>query len=180
MKSRTIASLAATGIVLLTATGCGAMTVQATTFEYTASDGVNLPASDGPGLEVRNALVVADHDGADGNFIAVLINETDAEQTLALDWETGDATIAVPAGETLSLGAGAEPELLAGLDTIPGSTLSMYLQAGEAQGVEIEVPVLNNCLTEYAALAPNDSSADAEHCEHYEYSGGEDGESEGH
>ncbi|WP_198411047.1 DNA modification methylase [Microbacterium suaedae] len=170
MKSRTIASLAATGIVLLTATGCGAMTTQATTFEYTASDGVNLPAVDGPSLDVRNAFVVADHDGAEGNFVAVLINDTDSAQSLALDWGTGDTSIDVPAGETVSLGIDADPELIADLDTIPGSTLGMYLQAGDAQGVEIEVPILNNCLTEYADLAPNDTAADTEHCSHYDFS----------
>jgi len=163
VKSRIIASLAAVGTVLLTATGCGMVTTQATTFEYTASDGVNLPSIDGPGLEVRNALVVADEDGAQGNFVAVLANSSDADQTFTAEWETGDIEVNVPAGQTISLGADAEPRLMEALDTVPGSTLSMYLQAGDQEGTEIEVPVLNNCLTEYATLAPNDTGS--EHCE---------------
>ena len=46
---------------------------------------------------------------------------------------------------------------------MPGATVSMYIQPGLGEGVEIEVPVLNNCLTEYSDLAPNDEY-DAEFC----------------
>jgi len=164
VKSRITASLAAAGLVLMTATGCNMVTTQATTFEYTASDGVNLPSFEGPGLEVRNALVIADQDGAEGNLIAVLANTSDSAQTLSVDWGNGDASIDVPAGETVSLGGADEPELISSLDAMPGSTISMFFQPGDAEAVEIEVPVLNNCLTEYAALAPNDSADNAEAC----------------
>ncbi|GGO62124.1 hypothetical protein GCM10010910_11470 [Microbacterium nanhaiense] len=163
MKSRIIASLAAAGAVLLTATGCGIVAQQATTIEYTASDGVNLPHTDEPGLDVRNALVVADADGRQGNFVAVLANNSDADQTLGLDWEGGSASITVKAGETLSLGGKDAPELLDGIDAIPGSTLVVHAQPGDADGVEINIPVLSNCLTEYSTLAPNDEY-DAEAC----------------
>jgi hypothetical protein len=164
VKSRIIASLAAAGAVLLTATGCGLIDQQATTIEYTASDGVNLPHTETPGLDVRNAFVVADADGRQGNFIAVLANNTEADQTLGLDWEGGSASITVKAGDTLSLGAKDAPELLDNIDSIPGSTLVVYAQPGDSDGVEINLPVLNNCLTEYSDLAPNDVY-DAEACE---------------
>lgn len=163
MKSRFIASLVAVGFVLATATGCNLATPQATTIEYSASDGVNVPGSGDGGLEVRNVLVVADRDGDEGNLIAYAVNNTDTDQTLAVDWGAGDATIPVPAGETVSLGDGVEPELLENLDAKPGSTVSMYIQPGAGDGVEIEVPVLNNCLTAYSTLAPNDEH-DAEAC----------------
>lgn len=164
MKSRIIASLAAAGFVLMTATGCNMVTTQATTFEYTASDGVNLPRITDGGLEVRNALVVADQDGAEGNLVAVLTNNSSDAQTLSVDWGTGDASFDVPAGETISLGASEEPHLISDLDVIPGSTVSMFFQPGDAEAVELEVPVLNNCLTEYADLAPNDPADNAEAC----------------
>ncbi len=163
MKSRFIASLAAVGFVLVSATGCNMVTTQATTFEYTASDGVNLPAAETDGLDVRNAFVVADYDGAAGNFVAVLVNTTDEAQTLTIDWGDGDASIDVPADETVSLGANAEPELIEDFGIMPGATVSMYIQPGLGEGVELEVPVLNNCLTEYSDLAPNDEY-DAEFC----------------
>jgi len=164
VKSRIIASLAAAGLVLVTATGCNMVTTQATTFQYTASDGVNLPAIDDGGLEVRNALVIADQDGAEGNLIAVLANTSADAQTLSVDWGTGDASFDVPAGETVSLGANEDPYLISDLDVIPGSTVSMFFQPGDAEAVEIEVPVLNNCLDEYAELAPNDPADNDEAC----------------
>ncbi|WP_221585880.1 DNA modification methylase [Microbacterium sp. G2-8] len=166
MTSRTIASLALGGIVLLTATGCAGITPQATTFEYTPSDGVNVPDAEGSDLAVRNAFIVADSDGADGNFIAALVNDGDQPTRLSLDWESGNATVTVAPGETMSLGGEADPILISGLDTMPGETLSMYLQSGDGEGTEIEIPVLNNCLTEYATLAPNETAADTrESCE---------------
>ncbi|MGO1839907.1 MAG: DNA modification methylase [Candidatus Microbacterium stercoravium] len=164
MKSRIIASLAAAGLVLMTATGCNMVTTQATTFEYTASDGVNLPRLADGGLEVRNALVVADQDGAEGNLVAVLANTSADAQTLSVDWGTGDASFDVPAGETVSLGSSEEPYLISDLDVLPGSTVSMFFQPGDAEAVELEVPVLDNCLTEYADLAPNDPADNAEAC----------------
>lgn len=164
MKTRIIASLAAVGVVMLTATGCGLVTTQATTIEYTASDGVNLPVEETAPLHVRNALVIADRDGAEGNLIAVLANTSEDTQTFSADWDGGSVSVDVPAGETVSLGANADPELLTDLDTLPGETVSMYVQPGDGEGVQLEVPVLNNCLTEYAALAPNDEH-DAQLCE---------------
>ncbi|WP_166320094.1 DNA modification methylase [Microbacterium excoecariae] len=165
MNSRIIASLALGGTVLLAASGCAAITPQATTFSYTASDGVNVPDAEGSAVAVRNALVVADADGAEGNFVAVLINDGEDDARLNLDWTSGNAAITVPAGETISLGGDADPILMSALDTMPGNTLSMYVQAGAAEGTTVEIPVLNNCLTEYAELAPNDSATDRSSCE---------------
>ncbi len=62
MKSRLIASLAVGALVLLGTTGCAMLSTQATTIPYSPSDGVNIPDS-GP-LQVRNALIVSDEEGA--------------------------------------------------------------------------------------------------------------------
>ncbi|MGI6877848.1 DNA modification methylase [Microbacterium sp. gxy059] len=164
MKSRTIASLALGGVVLLTATGCGAVAPQATTFQYTPSDGVNIFDDGDSALAVRNVLVVADRDGAEGNLVATVANTGSSQERLTVDWAAGNAAITIPAGETVSLGAGDEPLLVTGLDAQPGSTVSMFFQSGDAQGTEIEIPVLDNCLEEYADLAPNDDPQGA-HCE---------------
>ncbi|MFP3422565.1 hypothetical protein R0K19_24650, partial [Bacillus sp. SIMBA_161] len=87
--------------------------------------------TDAPGLDVRNAFIVADADGKQGNFIAVLANKTDADQTLGLDWDGGSASITVKAGDTLRLGAKDAPELLDGIDAKPGSTLVVHAQPGD-------------------------------------------------
>ncbi len=53
---------------------------QATTIPYSAAEGVNVRGS-GP-LQVRNALIVANEDGSEGNFVAAIVNQTDESHTL--------------------------------------------------------------------------------------------------
>ena len=74
MKSRLFASLAVGAAVVLGTTGCNLVAPQATTIDYSASDGVNVPES-GP-LQVRNALIVADEEGTVGNFVAAIVYDT--------------------------------------------------------------------------------------------------------
>ena len=106
---------------------------------------------------MRNALIIADADGRQGNLVATLVNNSDTDQTFGLDWDGGNVSIPVPAGETLRLGATDDAELLNGINSTPGSDLLAHAQPGDADGVEIHIPVLNNCLTEYSDLAPNDA-----------------------
>lgn len=156
MKSRFVASAALSTLVLLGATGCAFVTPQASTIQYSASDGVNVPDSDGP-LVVRNALVVANEDGSIGNLIAAVINDTDKGETLSV--EVGDLapiTVTVPANSNVSFGSDAEPLRIEGLDTIPGATVEIYFQSGDATGSAIDVPVLDGALPYYADLVPSD------------------------
>ncbi|WP_345799862.1 DNA modification methylase [Microbacterium sp. AZCO] len=155
MKSRLIASLALSAVVLLGTTGCAMLSTQATTIPYSPADGRNVPES-GPVL-IRNALFVADESGTDANFIAALINQTDKAQTLHL--EIGDTdkikkTVRVPAGETVSLGVTEDPLLIKGLDVKPGADVLVYFQSGDAEGVEVAIPVLDGALDYLAPLVP--------------------------
>lgn len=154
MKSRLVASAALSAIVLLGATGCTFISPQATTIEYAASDGVNVPDSDGP-LDVRNALVIATEDGSTGNLVAAIVNPTDERATLTISLADGEPlTVTVPAGKTVSLGADDEPLRLADLDSIPGSTVEIYFQSGDSTGTKVEVPVLDGSLPYYKDLVP--------------------------
>ncbi|BDV31326.1 DNA modification methylase [Microbacterium terricola] len=155
MNSRFIASLALSAAVLAGTTGCSFMSTQATTIPYSASDGVNVPNSSGP-VQVRNALIVTDETGAQGNFVAALVNDTDQAQTVTLDSEDPSITetILVPARTTLSLGGEDEPLLLEGIDTPAGSDITMLVQSGDGEGALVSVPVLDGTLPQYSALAP--------------------------
>lgn len=167
MNSRILASLALGAVIALGATGCASITHQATTIPYSPSDGVNVPNSDGASVEVRNAVVVADDQGIDGNLVAALVNTTEEPATLNLEWGGQTATVRVPAGEVVSLGAGSEsPLLLEGIDTPAGATLPLYFQSGDAEGVLTEVPVLDGCLEHFADLVPGGASSDCSHLEH--------------
>ncbi|MBF0815047.1 DNA modification methylase [Microbacterium paludicola] len=178
MNSRILASLALGAVVLLGTTGCAGLTEQATTIPYSPSDGVNVPAPEGSPAPVliRNAVVVADDDGTEGNLVAALVNTTDEAATLNLEWDGQTATVQVPAGEVVSLGAdGESPVLLSAIDAKPGATLPLYFQSGDAEGVLAEVPVFDGCLEHFADLVPGGAESDCSHLEHTESEGEEGG-----
>jgi hypothetical protein len=131
---------------------------QSTTLEYSASDGMNVPSSSGP-VDVRNAMIVANEDGSEGNFVAALVNAGEDAQVLNLEVGEGDSaiplTVRVPAGTTKSLGDGdTEPLLIEDLDAMPGSTVSIYFQSGDGDGVRVDIPVLDGELEYLAPLVP--------------------------
>lgn len=155
MKSRLVASAALTAVVLLGATGCTFISPQATTIEYSPSDGVNVSDENGP-IDVRNAFVVASEDGSVGNFIGAIVNPTQESATLSFGIEGMDPLkVTVPAGETVSLGADADPLRIVDLDTIPGATVEMHFQSGDSTGVKSQIPVLDGTLPYYADLVPD-------------------------
>ncbi|MGP6172284.1 DNA modification methylase [Microbacterium sp. A196] len=155
MKSRLVASAALSALVLLGTTGCTFLTPQATSIDpYNVSDGVNVPDSEGP-LDIRNAMVIATEDGSTGNLIAAIVNTTDKAEVLTVEIEGLEPlTVRVGAGDTVSLGATTDPLRIDDLDTMPGATIPMYFQSGDATGSVTEVPVLDGTLPEYADLVP--------------------------
>jgi hypothetical protein len=144
------------GALVLTATGCAMISPQATTIQYSAAEGTNVYAS-GP-VEVRNAQIVANEDGSEGNFVAALINQTDDSHTLNIELGEGDTislTVRVPARTTISLGSDEdEPLLIEDLDALPGTDLKAFFQSGDAEGALVSIPVLDGELDYLAPLAP--------------------------
>jgi len=159
VKSRLVASAAISALVVLGATGCTFISPQSTKIEYSPSDGVNVPDSDGP-LDVRNVFIVATEDGSVGNLVAAIVNPTDTRSTLTITLPGIDPfTVTVPAGGTVSLGADEEPLRIVGLDTKPGATAEVHFQSGDGIGTKTEVPVLDGTLPYYADLVPSTSTA---------------------
>jgi hypothetical protein len=159
VNSRLIASVALGAAVLLGTTGCAFITPQATTEIYSPADGVNIPDS-GP-LKVRNALIVSEEEGEAGNLIAAIVNETDESQTLNIELGEGadaqKATVRVPARSSVSLGNPSDetpPLELEAVPGPPGSTVAVYFQSGDAEGVLYQVPVLDGSLDYYNELLP--------------------------
>ena len=159
MKSRLVASAAISALVLLGATGCTFITPQSTEIQYSASDGVNIADTEGP-LEIRNAMIIATEDGSTGNLVAAIVNPTDKAATLTVEIEGLDPlTVRVGADDSISLGANAEPLRIDDLDTMPGATIKVYFQSGDATGAAADVPVLDGSLSYYADLVPQDDDA---------------------
>ncbi|WP_264631874.1 DNA modification methylase [Microbacterium hydrothermale] len=160
VKTRLIASIAVGAAVVLGTTGCNLIAPQATTIDYSASDGVNVPADSGP-LHVRNALIVADEDGTTGNLVAAIVNDTSDSLTLRIEVGEGSSAVKsnviVPANKTLSLGdltSDTEPLRLNDIDAVPGSTVPVYFQSGDGEGSLMQVPVLDGALGYLSTLAP--------------------------
>lgn len=158
MNPRLIASLAIGAALVLGTTGCSMVSPQATTINYAAAEGVNVYGS-GP-VQVRNAQIVANESGSEGNFVAALLNETDESQTLRIEFGESSSRVSievrVPANTTMSLGAedGEEPILVEDLDTQPGADIPAFFQSGDAEGELTTVPVLDGTLNYLAPLAP--------------------------
>ncbi|WP_344227940.1 DNA modification methylase [Microbacterium binotii] len=156
MKTRLIASVVVAAAVALGTSGCAMLSPQSTTIPYSPADGLNVPASSGP-LAVRNALVVANDEGTEGNFVAAIVNESDSSQVLNL--EVGEnavkLTVRVPAGDTVSLGTeDTDPLLIEDLGARPGSTVPIFFQSGDGEGARVEIPVLNGDLDYLTPLVP--------------------------
>lgn len=156
MKTRLIASVVVAAAVALGTSGCAMLSPQSTTIPYSPADGLNVPASSGP-LAVRNALVVANDEGTEGNFVAAIVNESDSSQVLNL--EVGEnavkLTVRVPAGDTVSLGTeDTDPLLIEDLGARPGSTVPIFFQSGDGEGARVEIPVLNDDLDYLTPLVP--------------------------
>ncbi len=153
MKSRLIASLAIGAVVALSATGCSMIAPQATTIQYSVSDGVNVYDS-GP-LDVRNAMVVATEDGSEGNFIAAVVNDTDSDHTLSFNVDGILYELPVPARERVSLGVdGADPILIERLNVLPGADVDITFQSGDGTAKVQDIPVIDGELPYYAEFVP--------------------------
>lgn len=155
MNRRLIASLAIGGALVVTTTGCSMVSPQATTIGYSAAEGTNVYGA-GP-VEVRNAQIVADEDGSEGNFVAALINRTDDSHQLSIEFGDGGPAliVRVPANTTVSLGSDEnEPLLVEDLDALPGTDVTTFFQSGDAEGSLASVPVLDGTLDYLAPLAP--------------------------
>ena len=160
MKARLAASAALALGLTLGASGCAMVTHQATTERYDASDGVSASVGD---LDLRNILVISD-DGDEGNLVMTVVNTGDEDVELGVQFGEGGgdtSTVEIESGGTVALGADdvegidvLDPVLLQGIDTEPGALLPMYFQYGDFEGVELQVPVLDSRLSEYADLAP--------------------------
>lgn len=155
-----VAAVAAAGAALLSA--CAPTT---TALNYSPSDGVTVSVgadedTDFTKLRGLNLMVVSAEEGAPGNLLGALTNDTQEDVTFTLTPEGATpATFDVAAGETVYLGGEAgEPVLLDAVSAEPGASVPSTL---EADGVvtEFSLPVVDGALPEYAAYVPGPSGS---------------------
>ncbi|GAA1816207.1 hypothetical protein [Nesterenkonia flava] len=180
------ATLVAAGLL---ATGCSAINYQATTHQYSASDGVRFETGEGMGdVKFRHIAFVAAEEGAPARLIGSISNGVphnlqgidstaeDAEIEISVEGETFSLTL--EPGESVSLehdeefvvpAIGAAPGTMQELEiTVNGEQLTKERDGGEE--IPLAAPVLDGGLAEYRALVPDadDETLDSmtEHLEH--------------
>ncbi|MRG61030.1 DNA modification methylase [Agromyces sp. CFH 90414] len=154
MKARLAASAALALGIVIGASGCSMVTYQATTEHYDASDGVSANVGD---LELRNVLVLAESGADEASLVLTVANRGDSDADLSIEPVDGGEALEleVPAHGQVVVGAGEEePLTLEGIEAEPGSLTSIYFVTSGAEGVEVQVPVLDGTLPEYEDLLP--------------------------
>ncbi len=154
VRSRAI-SIAGAALVLLSLTGCTFAAVQANQKQYDASDGFSSTVGS---LAIRNAILVTD-DGERANLAVNLVNTGVKNLTVVVSWENAggrvERNVYVAQDSTVSTGPEGNRFLLKGIDAPAGTLFPVFFQYGDEPGQELNVPVLDGSLAEYADLVPD-------------------------
>jgi hypothetical protein len=156
VKARRAASIAIAAALLIGTSGCTLTAVQGTQVAYWPSDGTAATIGD---IDLRNVLGLSD-DGKSVALILTVINNGSSEETLNLQYENAAGEkktekVTVDAHSTLGIGGEDQDSLtLRGLDVQVGGLLPVYVQFGDEQGEQLQVPILDGELESYTDLLP--------------------------
>lgn len=163
-RARLTASIVLAAAVALGTTSCNLLAPQATLKIYDPSDGVSATVGD---IALRNALVLVD--GEDSGFLLVTVINTGSEaRSVSIQVGSGsdrqEFTVLAAGGSTTTFGAGDERRLeLDSLEVPAGANIPLFVQYGQEEGAETEVPVLDqDTFSEYATLTPSPTPSDTE------------------
>lgn len=154
-RTRRAALATTAAVAMLTVSGCGYVTKQATTIEYAASDGVN--GQVGP-LKLRNMLIVAAGADQPGRITGAVYNESDQKVQLTMKGpDGGTAELTVPANGEYFIDNDAPPEIIKPAGAKPGA---MSLVTFEISGAseDLTLPVLDDTFPRYATMMPTEGS----------------------
>lgn len=164
--AKRVAVLAALGVGLLTATGCGYINAQQTTHVYSASDGVR---ADVGSLQLRNMLIVsadaaptasasAGSAGGPGRLVGTVFNPTDQDMTLTFKDGSSTVRVDVPKKGEVQLAKPGSNVTLAHAGGIPGALAKVSFTAGSTSQ-DVEVPIVDGTLSEYRQYIPSPSGS---------------------
>jgi hypothetical protein len=150
------AALVTLALVVGTSAGCSVTNPQTTQLQYTPSDGAQALLS--ADVLVTSVLIAAADREGPGNLIARVVNDGLEPATVRI---TGggeadvDHTVTVPPRSTRGLGPEADEAVpLETVGAIPGALVPMTVALVGGESMDIEVPVLDATLEEYAELVP--------------------------
>jgi hypothetical protein len=162
VRARTASSIVLAALIAVGASSCTFMTPQATRISYFPSDGFDATVGD---IEVRNAILLTSGDGgARTSLVVTLSNTSGSSQSVSFQHEVAGAgsdreTVTVDAAPGLTAFGAEDSETIVfeSIEPTPGSLAQVYIQYGDAEGVEMDVPVLNGDQDTYAELVPGET-----------------------
>ena len=149
---------AALGASLLTA-GCGYITPQQTSHQYSASDGIR--ADLGP-LQLRNILIVSKGENEPGRLIGAVYNSSSKDVKLTVNGAKGSQTeVPVKANGYTLLNQDSDAAVLSTTGGKPGSLVELKVsENGTNVSNTVKVPVLDATLKEYKDYLPTPSASE--------------------
>ncbi|WP_307433425.1 hypothetical protein [Pseudarthrobacter defluvii] len=149
---------AALGASLLTA-GCGYITPQQTSHQYSASDGIR--ADLGP-LQLRNILIVSTGEDKPGRLIGAVYNSSSKDVKLTVNGAKGSQTeVPVKANSYTLLNDKSDAAILSTTGGKPGSLVDVKIsENGTNVSNTVKVPVLDATLPEYKDYVPTPSPSE--------------------
>lgn len=144
---------AALGLGLLTVTGCGYITPQQTSHQYSASDGIR--ADLGP-LQLRNFMIVSAGEDQPGRLLGAVYNSSSQDVKLTVNGAEGSQTqVSVKANSYTLLNDSTDEAILSTSGGIAGSLVPVKItENGTNLNKTIDVPVLDATLEEYKEYVP--------------------------
>ena len=154
---RAAALTAGLAVATLALAGCSATNQITTEDQYSASDGVRLTLGD---VRASNLLVLSAGEGDVGALQGGLINDSSEDRSVTLAVGEEETTVELGPNETVLLGTGRAAEdgfaevTFPAVETPPGGLLTVTVSTPEEGTVEVQVPVLDGTLPEYADQVP--------------------------
>ena len=155
-----VVGVAVAGLALA---GCSATNQITTENEYSASDGVRFTLGDVRGSNLH-VLVAAQ--GDPGTLQGGLINQSNEDRSVTLAIGDEETVVELGPKETVLLGVSdAEDEgyaevTFAAIDAPPGGLVAVTVSTPEDGSIDVQVPVLDGTLPEYASQVPTAPAED--------------------
>ena len=137
--------------------GCSATNPITTQDQYSASDGVRFTIGDVRG---SNLLVLTAAEGDPGTLQGGLINEGSEDRSVTIAIGDEETVVELGPRETVLLGVGRAAEdgfaevTFPAIDVPPGGLVPVTLSTPEDGSIDVQVPVLDGTLPEYASDVP--------------------------
>lgn len=147
---RMVGLCAAVVAATVSVTGCSYVNPEATTLEYSGSDGLVEKIDD---VSLNNILIVAKSEQDPGRVLGTVVNDSDQDITLELKTSETNAQIEVPADSETRLEDTDNQTLLEPAGAQPGEMVEVTFTT-DGGSLTKSVPVLDHTFPRYAEYIP--------------------------